>query len=239
LLDLPILYEDEGQEDMGDSDIHTRTCDILFYGLEFHLAAQPQHRVFLNLNLHYSPVKPDAYLSPDIMAVTPSRPLPGDVASYRINVDGPAPFLVMEVLSERTFQQKDLTKKPRIYAGIGCAEYILVDVTGRFLRQRMRLKQRQPNGSWLNLQDLDGGVTSQFGFRLVIEADGHVRVIDTATGKRYLRPGEAQTAADRLAAETRVRRKAERAVRKAEERVRALEEELAQLRKSKRKRKDS
>lgn len=60
VLDLPILYEDEGQEEMGDSDIHTRTTDILFYGLQFHLGGQGPERVFADLNLHYLPRKPKA-----------------------------------------------------------------------------------------------------------------------------------------------------------------------------------
>ncbi|HXG11736.1 MAG TPA: Uma2 family endonuclease [Gemmataceae bacterium] len=230
--DLPILYEDEGQEDMGDSDIHTRTADILFYGLQFHLGGQGPERVFTDLNLHYQPRRPKAYVSPDVMIVTPTRALPNDVSSYRVGTDGPAPSLVIEVLSERTHQQKDLTQKPRIYSRLGCREYILVDVTGKFLPERLLLKRRRPDGSWVDEQDADGGITSSFGFRVVIDPDGQVRVLNAQTGTPYARPEEAQTAVEKLA-------KAERAARKAEERIRALEEELARLRQKKRKRKGS
>jgi hypothetical protein len=58
-------------------------------------------------------------------------------------------------------------------------------------------------------------VTSQLGFRLVVDADGLLRVIDTATGRRLLRPREGVDRAAEL-----------------EARVRELEAELARLRQS-------
>jgi hypothetical protein len=198
---IPLLYEDEGQDDMGDSDIHTLTADILFNGVKAHLAAPAHDRVFWNLNLYYSADDPAAYVSLDIMVVRSPRPLPEDVGAYRIGQEGPAPILVMEVLSQRTFQQRDLTDKPVVYAALGVAAYILVDVTGRFLPQRLILKQRQPDGTWLDEQDADGGVTSRLGFRLVIEPDGQVRVLDAATGRGYIRPGEAEQRVHELEAE--------------------------------------
>ena len=207
--DVPILYEDDGQEEMGDSDVHTRTGDILFYGLQAHLVARAEYRVFWNLELNYHKNASRAYISPDIMIVTPRRPLPDNLGSYRIGPDGPAPVLVMEVLSERTFQQGDLKDKPLIYAKLRIPEYVLVDVTGRYLSSRLRLKRLRRSGSWADEQDRDGGVTSRLGFRLVIEPDGQVRVIDMTTGKPYARPAEAQALLDR---------------------VQALEAELARLR---------
>src|SRR5262249_2351990 len=183
--------------------------------------------------------RPKAYVSPDVMIVTPNRALPDDIGSYRVGTDGPAPSVVIEVLSERTHQQKDLTKKPKIYSRLGCREYILVDVTGRFLRGRLPLQRRRSDGRWLDEQDADGGVTSSFGFRVILDSDEHVRVLNARTGTPYARPDEAQTAVEKLAAATRARHKAEKARQQAEERIRALEEELARLRQKKRKRKES
>src|SRR5262249_47040877 len=139
-----------------------------------------------------------------------------DFDSYRIGTDGPTPLVVAEVLSERTAQQGDLREKLRIYALLGIREYILIDVTGEFLPQRLLLKRLRRNRTWKDEQDPDGGVTSRLGFRLIIDADGRIRVLDAATGAPYARPDEAQAEA--------------RARRAAEERVRALEEELARLR---------
>jgi Uma2 family endonuclease len=196
--DVPLIYEDDGQEEMGDADIHTRTGDILFYGLQAHLSAHPEYRVFCNLNLFYSKNDREAYASPDIMAVKPRKQLPKDLRSYRIGKDGQAPVVAMEVLSERTFQEGDLTVKPLIYARLRIPEYILVDVTGCYLPVKLLLKRRLSNRAWSDERDPDGGVTSNLGFRLVLEPDGQVRVIDTKTGKGYVRPDEAQSALDAL-----------------------------------------
>ena len=233
---IPILYEDEGLE-MGESDLHTRTCDILLYGVEFHFTNKPAYRVLSNLNLHYSDQEPEAYVSPDLMVVQPPRPLPESISSYRIGKEGPAPLLVGEVLSRRTFQQGDLTEKPLLYAALNIEEYILVDLTGEILPEKLLLLERQADGRWTDKRDKDGGVTSRLGFRLLIEADGQLRVLDAHSEKPYARPGEAQAAVDGWANEVKARRKAERAARaeakarlQAEERIRALEKELARKR---------
>ena len=205
---IPLLYEDEGLE-MGESDIHTSTTDVLLYGLRYHFAPAGGYRVFSNMNLFYSGNDPAAYVSPDVMVVRPPRPLAEPVSSYRIGQEGPAPVLVGEVLSPRTWQEGDLTGKPILYAEIGVEEYILADVTGTMLAERLLLLRRQRGRRWRDERDADGGVTSRLGFRVVIEEDGQLRVINVKSGKRYARPDEAQAATDRVA---------------------ALEEELARLR---------
>jgi Uma2 family endonuclease len=214
--DLPLLYEDEEEGEMGEANIHVLTEEIFRNGLKAHLGRQRRYRVFSNMNLYYHPKDPKAYVSPDTMLVEPPRELGEDVSSYRIGVDGPAPKLTLEVLSARTAQQKDLEEKVIVYAKLGVQEYILVDVTGEYLPQRLLLKRLQPNGTWRDEQDPDGGVTSQLGFRLIIDTDGHLRMLNAATGERYARPDEAETEAE--------------ARRQAEERIRVLEAELRRLR---------
>jgi Uma2 family endonuclease len=209
---MPQLFGDEDFE-MGESNIHTITTDILFYGLGYHFADLPAFQVFANLNLHYAPDDPTEYVSPDVMVVQPPRTLPVELASYRIGEHGPAPVFVAEILSFRTWQQGDLQRKPAIYAGLGVEEYVVADVTGNMLEQRLSLLLPQEDGTWRQVQDEDGGITSRLGFRVFIEADNQLRVIDTKTGKRYARPAEAQKMADEAA-----------------KRIRALEEELARLR---------
>lgn len=207
--------EDE-ESRMGESTLHTLSVNALLYGLTFHFAALPGLRVFGNLNLYFSTEYPNLFLTPDIMVVQPPRPLPVQVTSYRIGEQGPPPLQVAEVLSPRTYQEGDLTGKPLQYGEIGVDEYLLVDVTGEMLRQRLLLLRRQRGGGWRDEQDADGGITSRLGFRVVIGDDGLLRLIDTKTGEPYARPEEAQAEAQ--------------ARRQAEERNRALEEELARLR---------
>ncbi len=212
---MPLLYEDQ-EEEMGESDFHSFMQDILRYGLRAHLASRPELRVFTNLNFYYTPRDPQANVGPDTMVVQPARVLQGDVSSYRLGADGLAPLLTAEILSPRTANEKDLDKKVKIYAQLGIAEYVLVDWSGRFVTQRLVLKRLQRKRRWKDEQDPDGGVTSRLGFRLLWDADGQLRVVNATTEERYLRPDEAQGAAE--------------AQRRAEERIRRLEAELKQRR---------
>jgi Uma2 family endonuclease len=235
--DMPVMFEDRGQHEMGESSEHTESDQILALGLQTHLEDQPDLRTFSNLNWHYHPTERKAYVSPDLMVVRPRRELPRRVRSYRTRRDGPAPLLCIEILSRRSAQQQDLTTKPEIFAQHHVAEYILVDGSGEFLPQRLLLRRLQPNGRWVDEQDADGGVTSALGFRIVIEPDGLPRVINARTGRRYLRPREAEQArreavqARRAEEEARQQAEAAEAARQAaEERNRQLEAELARLR---------
>jgi Uma2 family endonuclease len=225
---MPLLFGEEDLE-MGESSLHTRTCNALLYGLEFHLADRPQTRVFSNLNLYYSDEDPTGYLSPDLMVVRPSRRLPRNIASFRIGHEGPAPLLVAEVLSFRTYHQGDLTSKPVLYASLGIPEYLLIDVTGELLPRRLLILRRRDDGFWDEDRDADGGITSRLGFRVVLEEDGQLRVVDAKTGKRYARPEEAQQATDACAAEAQARQHQA-------QRLRQLETEIKRLRGAARKR---
>jgi hypothetical protein len=191
--------EDE-ESRMGESTVHTLTLDILRWGVAFHFALTAEFRVLGNLNLCFSPERPNLFLTPDLMVVKAPRSLPAQLTSYRIGEQGPAPLLVAEVLSPKTYEAGDLSGKPIQYGEIGIEEYLIADVTGELLKQPLLLLRRQPDGTWRDEQDEDGGVTSCLGFRVVIEGDGQLRVIDAKTGKRYARPGEAQAAADRVRA---------------------------------------
>ncbi len=241
--DVPILYEDEEEEEMGESNLHVVTDEILHVCLkEFLVRNHPRYQAFSNMNLYYrkEPLHPRTksapYVSPDLMVVIPYQPLAEEIRSYTIDREGPPPVLCAEILSERSAQQRDLEEKVRLYALFGVAEYILVDVTGRFLTQRLLLKRLQPDGTYHDEHDPDGGVTSRFGFRLVLETDGHLRLVDAATGRPYVRPTEAEAEAEarRQADEGRrqaekARRQADEGRRQAEERLQAAEERIKEL----------
>jgi Uma2 family endonuclease len=238
LLDgIPIMYEDDDEGDMGEANIHVETDMILHICLGYHFANRPKYKVYSNLNLYYDPraKKKQPYVSPDCMVVEPTRELEANIASYWLGKDGPAPLFTAEILSQRSFQQQDLGKKLKIYARLGIPEYALVDVTGELLPERLLLKILQPNRQWRDVQDPDGGITSQLGFRLVIDGeDGDLRVVHAQSGRPYLRPleavfaaGEAKRLADELKGQ----------VERAREVARQLEAGRARLRKSRKKRK--
>jgi Uma2 family endonuclease len=196
---LPMVHEDDPEMEMGEANLHALVEHILRYGLEAHFAPLPAVRVFSNLNLYYQPKFPSVYVSPDVMVVRPKRPKNQDVRSYRLEHDGPAPLCTAEVMSEETARVGDLETKPYIYAMIGVPEYILIDQGGQYLPERLVLKRLQADRTWIDEQDSDGGITSHLGFRLIWDNDGGLRVVHAQTGKRYIRPNEAQAAADSLA----------------------------------------
>jgi len=212
---MPWACDDE-ESKMGESTIHTLSADILLYGLLFHFGLRAGFRVFANLSLHFSQEEPNLFVTPDVMVVRPPPELPAQLSSYRIREQGPAPVLVCEVLSPRTFREGDLTTKPLQYRQIGIDEYLVADPTGQVLAERLAFLKRRADGHWRPQQDADGGVTSALGFRVVLEDDGQLRVLDAQTGKPYARPLEAESEAE--------------ARRKAEEKVRQLQEELASFR---------
>jgi Uma2 family endonuclease len=213
---VPLLYEEE-EGNRGEPNPHLLTRLILFSCLRAYSIDLPQYHVFSNLSLYYQPhdlpaSKANPNVEPDTMVVEPYKRLDESIDSYTIGEDGPAPKVTIEALSQRTFRQRDLDEKTKVYAFMGVAEYILVDVTGAFLHEKLLLKRLQPDGTYIDERDSDGGVTSKLGFRLVIEQDGQLRVVNAATGKLYLRPLEAAAK-----------------IREAEAKTRNLEAEIARL----------
>lgn len=251
----PILYEDDEEGEMGESNPHALAVIDLFGPLYVHMAKRSGRQVFTNMNLYY-PVpglpanQPLPYVSPDIMVVAPPQPLEHEITSYFIGRDGPAPVLVIEALSQRSAQQRDLGEKLTLYALLQFPEYMLVDPTGRFLEERLLIKRLGPDGQWIDECDADGRVTSRLGFHVAIGADHRVHVTDSATGAVYLRPDEAAARVDtaaqerfvaeqRAQAEAEARRRAEdqtaaeaTARRKAEQQLRELQAELDRLRRT-------
>jgi len=188
----PIVFEDLGTEGIGESRPHTTTEAILFLALEFHFQKRmPTATVLSNMNCYYTDENRRSHVSPDVMVVDPPLPLSPTLRSYRIGRTGPAPFLTVEVLSERTHRQGDFGLKPILYASFGVQEYLIVDVTGEFMPERLLLKKRVGDERWDDEYDTGEGVVSSYGFRVAIEGDGQVRVSDDSTGHAYPRPDEA------------------------------------------------
>lgn len=229
-VDIPIMYEDEGQDEVGETDIHWRCCEILRNGMIAFFGKGSPYRVFSDLNVYYHPVDRWAYVTPDACAVIPYEPLPENVTSYRIGTQGPAPVIAMEVLSHRSAQQQDLTNKPTIYSRLGVSEYIVIDVTGHFFPKKLLIKTlQQEDDTWIDHQDADGGVTSKLGFRIIIDDDGMIRLVNAKTGIRYPRPEETGDIQFALSQSEELRKLEQLKFEKAEKRIQELE---AQLRKN-------
>jgi hypothetical protein len=228
--DLPILYEDE--ESKGQGSPATIWAYGLFYGFQYHLQNRPELQVFFSVSLIdlNAPLQPVTgvrpTVSPEIMVVHPFTPLPRDVESYTIGTDGPAPLLTAEVFSDYSFEDLEPEDKVVRYAALGVKECILADPMRNSLSQQLLLKRLRPDRSWEDLCDADGGITSQLGFRIIVDEDGLPRLLHTANSC-HARPSEVESLRRQLTAdfqrETKLRREAE-------EKLRAVEAELQRLR---------
>src|SRR5207249_5203621 len=75
---IPILYEDEEEGEMGESNPHVLADEILHVCVKVHmLRYRPECQVFSNMNLYYRAGPPHPvtgslpYVSPDSMVVKP------------------------------------------------------------------------------------------------------------------------------------------------------------------------
>src|SRR5262249_34859484 len=150
---------------------HRRTNVILETCVTEHMRRHwPNLRVFVNLNCYYAPGPPSKetgslpYISADVMIVELFDVSRDDLTSYTIGRHGRTPLSAIEVLSESNAQTNDKKIKVDLYSKLKIEEYILVDPTGELLEEKLLLKQLQPDGTWKDMQDDDGGVTSKFGF---------------------------------------------------------------------------
>jgi len=53
-IDLPVIYEDDGQEELGDTTWHHDSVGIVTCALRTHFPSQPHRRIYTNLDLYSS-----------------------------------------------------------------------------------------------------------------------------------------------------------------------------------------
>src|SRR5437016_13538155 len=77
---IPILYEDEEEGEMGESNLHVLADEILHVCVQAHLSRyHPDLQIYSNMNLYYRDGPPHPitgslpYVSPDSMIVRPFR----------------------------------------------------------------------------------------------------------------------------------------------------------------------
>jgi len=232
-IDLPVLFEDEGQEHMGETAAHTHAAHTAYAGLLAHFSDKTEYRVFANLSMYYHPINRSAYVSPDVMVVCPSRPLDPEIASYRVGHDGPAPLLVVEVLGRRSLQQQDLSIKPMVYAQLGVKELLFIDTTGQILPERLQLRRLQlRDETWMEVPQGDNGqLQSAFGYAVMIEPDKKVRFSNPTARQPYPRLEETHDvitawsiAMETLSQTKQARRQAEEQLRQLKAKMRLAEE---------------
>jgi Uma2 family endonuclease len=172
---------------------------------------------------------PGPPVAPDIAVIkgVGLRPL----TSWRIGTTGPAPQVVLEILSADTWK-KDLQEKPDLYARLGVHEYFAYDPTPSPLapatQHRLFGWRREPllAGMTALLPSEDGSLWSEELASFLLPDGQLLRLADR---QRRLRLTEAEAEAAARRAEARARRAEAAARQAAERRAEALAEKLRSL----------
>jgi Uma2 family endonuclease len=187
---LPAFYDDEEPE-MSETWAHSSTEAILWFAL---MAIIDDHGLdataIPNMYFYYSPLEARKNVGPDLIVV-PARITTDGLTSYRLDVTGPMPVFVAEILSESTWNENDLKRKNNLYLELGIDEYLLIDPDHQFVDHRLMLKTRRGD-RWIEQPDAGAGVVSKLGCRFTFDADDRLRIVDTRTGRPLPRPEEAR-----------------------------------------------
>jgi Uma2 family endonuclease len=212
-----IVYPERDGKPMAETDMHRQVMIDTITTLADFFRDRPDIYVAGNLLLYYEEGNPAASVAPDVFVVAGISKHPRRI--YKLWEEGQPPAVVVEVTSRST-RLDDLGTKRVLYESLGVPEYFLFDPLAEYLHPPLQ-GYRLVNGEYVRLEaEADGALASQrLGLRLRPE-DGHLRLINAATGEPLLRP-------DEVAAALREEAAARRAT---EERLAAMESELAQLR---------
>src|SRR6185312_13911728 len=108
---------------MGESSQHHTVTGYLEDVLKW-LFQNQTCSVYVNLNFYVTDDEDEYPIAPDL-AVIKGVPFRHEI-SWRIGVSGPAPQVVFELASDKTWK-RDLDEKPLTYARIGVQEYYAFD----------------------------------------------------------------------------------------------------------------
>src|SRR5947209_385891 len=191
---------------MVDSTLHLDLVLYLVLVLRW-LFEEQTCGVYANLNFYQTSDSEEYPLVPDVAVIKGLAPQ--KVQSWRVGVTGPAPQVVFEIASPKTWL-KDLQEKPARYAHMGVSEYFAYDPYERpFLKnssQRLfgwRLDARTREMRPMPLHS-DGSLWS-IHLESLLVPDGEYLSLHDQHGRRRLTKDKAETQraeAERQRAET-------------------------------------
>ncbi len=119
--DLSLYFEEYSPESIVHSELVRYLVNVLRWLFRRELCM-----ICKNFAFFPPPEQPDPPVAPDLAIIkgVPWRPL----NCWRIGTTGPAPQVVLEILSDETWK-KDLEEKPDLYGRLGVQEYFAYDPT--------------------------------------------------------------------------------------------------------------
>jgi Uma2 family endonuclease len=222
---------------MGESRPHAALVEYLKHVLQW-LFRHQACAIYENFNFFQTPDEQEYPLAPDVALIKGVTSSP-DI-SWRVGVHGPAPQVVFEIASPKTWA-RDLEEKPAEYAVMGVQEYYAYDP----YKTPLPLSRRKGGRLFGWQLDKDTGLMqkmapgpdrrlwSQHLDSLLVPDGSYLRLYDRY-GTLRLTEGEAQaqarqTAERRAEAEAQARQAAERRAEAEAEKLRIIAEKLRAL----------
>jgi Uma2 family endonuclease len=213
-----VFYPESDGLPMGETELHRDEIVYLIEAFQQRFRGEPNVYVGGNLFLYYRRGDPRDVICPDVMVVQGVPKLPSR-RIYKLWEEGEAPCLAAEVRSDST-EGKDFAGKKALYESLGIEEYFLYDPLALRTPQIQGFRLAD-NGRYQPVSpEQDGSLVSDTtGVTLRLEGQ-LIRMVETATGRMFLRRPEMDAAlaeAKRIAARER-------------EALLVLEDEVARLR---------
>jgi len=123
--DIDYYYDSHPTEEdlMGESWLNAELVDYL-KSVVVWLFREQVCAIYKNFNFYQTTAKDEHPLAPDLAII--KGVTRGPIRSWRVGVHGPAPQVVFEIASEKTWV-RDLTEKPAAYSELGVEEYYAYD----------------------------------------------------------------------------------------------------------------
>jgi Uma2 family endonuclease len=212
------LYPESDGQPLGETELHRDEIIYLIEAFQERFRGEPNVYVGGDLLFYYRQGDPGAVICPDVMVVQGVLKLPMR-RTFRLWEEGQAPCLVVEVTSEST-QVTDFGSTKACYERLAIKECFLYDPLADQIPQFQGFRLADDGRYQPVAPEPDGSLVSDTtGVTLRLEGQ-LIRMVETATGRMFLRRPEKDAAlaeAKRIAARER-------------EELLALEAEIARLR---------
>jgi Uma2 family endonuclease len=191
-----ILYPVSDGQPLGETEIHRDEIIYLIEAFKTRFEEEADVYVGGDLLFYYRWGDPKSVLCPDVMVVGGVPKLPMR-RTFRLWEEGQAPCLGIEVTSEST-QLNDFASTKACYERLKIEEFFLYDPLAECIPQLQGFRLAEAGLYHPVDPEADGSLVSHTtGVTLRIEGE-RIRVVETASGRRFLRDAELRREVRRL-----------------------------------------